>query len=187
MDERGIGWIGAGSSPSITHIDSGSKTIVTADGEKIKYDLLILIPPHKPPKPVADSEISDPSTGWAKPYPPTMRTKYDDVYAVGDVAAPTLRLGMAGVILHSYIQYPIASIVSDIKGSYISRDFRVFGSCVMDVGGFGMAAACDFTKLVLGEAEYPDCLFLPPTSFSRVFKEMFEKQYFSWLLSYVPR
>jgi hypothetical protein len=57
---------------------------------------------------------------------------------------------------------------------------------VMDVGGFGMAAACDFTKLVLGQAQYPDCLFLPPTSFSRVFKEMFEKQYFAWLLGYVP-
>jgi hypothetical protein len=57
---------------------------------------------------------------------------------------------------------------------------------VMDVGGFGMAVACDFTKLVLGQAQYPDCLFLPPTSFSRVFKEMFEKQYFAWLLGYVP-
>lgn len=186
MGERNIEWFGVGESPSIEAIDRDSRVISTSDGERIKYDLLILIPPHKPPKPVADSDISDPSTGWAKPYPPSMRTKYDDVYAVGDVAAPSLRLGMAGVILHSYMKYPVASIVSDIKGSYISQDFRVFGSCVMDVGGFGMAAACDFTKLVLGKAEYPDCLFLPPTSFSRIFKEMFEKQYFSWLLSYVP-
>jgi len=187
MAERKIGWVGVGKNPAIESIDRNSKTIVASNGEKIKYDMLILIPPHKPPKAVAESEISDPSTGWAKPQPPTMRTKYDDVYAVGDVAAPSLKLGMAGVILHSYIKYPLASIISDIKGSYISKDFRVFGSCVLDVGGFGMAAACDFTDLVLGKAAYPNCMFLPPTSFSRVFKEMFEKQYFSWLLSYVPR
>ncbi len=186
MAERRIGWVGVGENPAVESVDPVGKVLTTTSGEKIRYDALILIPPHTPPEAVARSDIADPQTGWARPIPPTMRTKYDDVYAIGDVAAPSLKLGMAGVILHSYIKYPVASIVSEIKGVYISSDFKVFGSCVMDVGGFGMAAACDFTKLVLGEARYPDCLFLPPTSFSRVFKEMFEKLYFSWLLGYIP-
>jgi sulfide:quinone oxidoreductase len=186
MAERKVGWVGVGKNPAVEEVDPGNKVLVTTSGERIRYDALILIPPHMPPEAVAKSDIADPQTGWAKPTPPTMRTKYDDVYAVGDVAAPSLRLGMAGVILHSYLKYPLASIISEIKGVYVSSEFRVFGSCVMDVGGFGMAAACDFTKLVLGQAQYPDCLFLPPTSFSRVFKEMFEKQYFAWLLGYEP-
>jgi len=186
MEERKISWVGVGKNPAVEEVNHSSSVLVTTSGEKISYDALILIPPHRPPEAIARSDISDPQTGWAKPYPPSMRTKYDDIYAVGDIAAPSLRIGMAGVILHSYIKYPIASIISDIKGTYVSSDFRVFGSCVMDVGGFGMAAACDFTKLVYGEAQYPECVFLPPTGFSRVFKEMFEKQYFSWLLGYVP-
>jgi len=186
MQERRVGWIGVGKNPAIEAIDRENRVLITSSGEKVGYDLLILIPPHRSPEAVAKSDIADSQTGWAKPSPPSMRTKYDDVYAIGDVAAPSLRLGMAGVILHSYLKYVISSIVADIKGSYIVGDFRVFGSCVMDVGGFGMAAACDFTKLVLGSAQYPECMFLPPTSVSRVFKEMFEKQYFSWLLGYVP-
>jgi len=187
MSERKINWIGVGKNPAIAEVDSSNKVLITATGEKIQYDALIMIPPHLPPKPVAESDISDPNTGWAKVTPPTMKTKYDDVYAIGDVVAPSLKLGMAGVLVHSYFKYTLASIISDIKGVYLSNDFRVFGTCVMDVGGFGMAAACDFTKVVLGEAQYPDCIFLPPTSFSRVFKEMFEKQYFSWLLGYIPK
>jgi sulfide:quinone oxidoreductase len=116
-----------------------------------------------------------------------MRTRYDDVYAVGDVVAPSLGIGMAGVILHSYLKYVVASLVSDIKGAYIGDDFRITGSCLLDVGGFGMAAACDFTGMVLKRAQYPDCTFLPPNHPTRIFKEFFEKEYFSWLLGHVPR
>jgi len=184
MQERKIEWIGVGKNPAVDHVESNY--IVTLNNEKINFDALILIPPHLPPKAVAESPIADPATGWAKPYPPTMRTSHDDVYAVGDVVAPSLGIGMAGVILHSYIGYPIASIISDIKGTYITKDFRVTGSCVLDVGGFAMAAQCDFTKVVLKQAIYPDCMFLPPSSIARIFKEFFEKQYFSWLLGYVP-
>ncbi len=186
MQLRKVNWIGVGNNPAVDRIDSETKNLITTKGEKIKYDILITIPPHLAPKAVAESEIADASTGWAKVNPPTMKTKYDDVYAVGDVVAPTLNLGMAGVIAHSYLKYVVASIISDIKGTYITSDFKVVGTCVMDVGGFGMAAACDFTNVVLKKAQYPDCMFLPPTSFARTFKEVFEKQYFSWLLGYVP-
>ncbi len=186
MQERKIEWIGLGKNPAVDYIDQDKKELVLTDGERVKYDLLILIPPHKPPKAVAESDIADPQTGWARATPPTFRTKYDDVYAIGDVAAPPLRLGMAGVILHSYLKYVVNSIVSDIKGTYIGSDFRIFASCALDVGGFGMAAACDFTKIPTGQAPYPDCMFLPPSSTVRIFKEFFEKEYFAWLLKYVP-
>lgn len=186
MDQRKVEWIGVGKNPAIENVDASAKRITTTGGESVNFDALILIPPHAPPKAVSESPIADPNTGWARPYPPTMRTKYDEVYAVGDVAAPSLKIGMAGVILHSYIGYTTASIIADIKGAYISKDFRVSGSCALDVGGFGMAAMCDFTNMVLGRASYPDCVFLPPSGVARMLKELFEKQYFSWLLGHVP-
>lgn len=186
MEQRRIEWIGVGKNPAIESVDASAKRLTTTGGESVSFDALVLVPPHAPPKAISESPIADPSTGWARPHPPAMRTKYDDVYAVGDVAAPSLRLGMAGVILHSYIGYVTASIIADVKGAYISKDFRASGSCVLDVGGFGMAAMCDFTNMVLGRASYPDCVFLPPTGVARMFKEFFEKQYFSWLLGHVP-
>ena len=42
------------------------------------------------------------------------------------------------------------------------------------------------TKMPTGQAPYPDCMFLPPSSTVRIFKEFFEKEYFAWLLKYVP-
>ncbi|WP_069806945.1 NAD(P)/FAD-dependent oxidoreductase [Vulcanisaeta thermophila] len=186
MAERKIEWMGLGRNPAVDYVDPEKKELVTTTGERVKYDLLILIPPHRPPKAVAESDIANPQTGWAVATPPTFRTKYDDVYAIGDVVAPSVGLGMAGVIAHSYLKYVVASIVSDIKGTYIGSDFRIFASCALDVGGFGMAAACDFTKLALKQAPLPDCTFLPPSSTVRVFKEFFEKEYFAWLLKYVP-
>ena len=187
MAERRINWVGVGKEVAVEEVDPSKKILVTTTGEKINFDALILVPPHKPPEAVAKSDIADPATGWAKATPPSMRTKYDDVYAIGDVVAPTLGVGMAGVILHAYVKYTIEKIVSDIKGVYLGSDFRVFTSCVLDTGTFGMAAACDFTKSITGEAKYPECVFLPPTSISRVFKEWFEITYFTWLLGYAPR
>ena len=187
MSERRINWVGVGREQAVEEIDQSKKILVTTKGDKISYDLLILVPPHTPPEAVAKSDIADPKTGWAQARIPTFRTKYDDVYAIGDIVAPSIGLGMAGVIMHSYLKYVTEAIVSDIKGVYIGSDFRIFASCVLDVGGFGMAAACDFTKCVLRESQYPDCIFLPPTGISRVFKEWFEKLYFTWLLGYYPR
>ncbi|MCY0859998.1 MAG: FAD/NAD(P)-binding oxidoreductase [Sulfolobaceae archaeon] len=186
MQQRNVNWMGLNKDVAIDYVDTQNKILYTTTGEKVPYDVLITVPPHLPPKPVAESDIAD-QKGWAAVNPPTMRTvKYDDVYAIGDVVAPHLGIGMAGVIAHSYVKYVVNAISSDIKGTYKSSDFRVYATCAFDAGGIGMTGACDFTPQILKTAPLPDCVILPPSSTITIFKEYFEKQYFSWLLGYVP-
>jgi hypothetical protein len=109
------------------------------------------------------------------------------VYVIGDVAAPNVPVGMAGTILHSYSPWVVNNIAADLAGVTLGNPpFRVVGTCALDVGGFGMAAACDFTPFVKKQKPYPDCTSLPPSPAARIFKEMFEKIYFNWLLGVVP-
>ncbi len=187
LEEMGIEHIGVGGSPAITSIEDN--VLEAATGERIKFDAAFIVPPHRAPKPVAESELV--KNGWAAARNPAhgdfRSEKYDDVYVVGDVVAPNVPLGMAGTILHSYSPYVVSNIVADVKGVSIGQPtFRVFGTCALDVGGFGMAAACDFTPFVQKKKPYPDCFFLPPAKPVRIFKEFFEKMYFAWLLGEVP-
>lgn len=187
LAENGIEYIGLGQQKAVNSFGNG--VLETTAGEKVKYDLLFVVPPHKAPDPVANSDLA--KNGWAAPRNPPSgdfrSAKFDDVYVVGDVAAPNVPVGMAGTILHSYAPWVVSNIVADVNGVSLGKPpFRIVGVCALDTGAFGMAAACDFTKFVKKEKPYPDCWFLPPSSPSRLFKELFEKMYFNWLLQWTP-
>ena len=187
LREMGIEYIGVGQQAAVKAL--GQNELETTSGERVKFDAALIVPPHRAPGPVANSDLA--KNGWAAPRVPAngdfRSEKYDDVYVIGDVAAPNVPVGMAGTILHSYMPWVVSNIVADLAGVSMGRPpFRVVGTCAMDVGGFGMAAACDFTPFVKKAKPYPDCMFLPPSQAARMFKEMFEKMYFNWLLGVVP-
>ncbi len=187
LQQLGIEYIGVGQATAIESI--GSKELVTTVGERVKFDLALVVPKHKAPDPVVDGGLA--KNGWGAVRNPAngdfRHEGYDDIYLIGDVAAPNVPVGMAGTILHSYVPWVVSNIASDVAGISIGRSpFRVVGTCTLDVGAYGMAAACDFTPFVKKQKPYPDCMFLPPSPTTRLFKEMFEKIYFSWLLGVVP-
>ncbi|ABO08873.1 NAD(P)/FAD-dependent oxidoreductase [Pyrobaculum calidifontis] len=187
LQQLGIEYVGVGQSTAIKSL--GKSELETTTGEKFKFDAAFIVPPHKAPDPVLNSDLA--KNGWAAPRNPAngdfRSAKYDDVYVIGDVAAPNVPVGMAGTILHSYMPWVISNIAADLFGVYLGKPpFRIVGTCALDVGAFGMAAACDFTPFVKKQKPYPDCMFLPPAPATRLFKEMFEKVYFNWLLGVVP-
>jgi sulfide:quinone oxidoreductase len=187
LQQLGIEYVGVGQTQAIKSI--GKNELELTNGERVKFDAAFIVPPHKAPDPVLNSDLA--KNGWAAPRNPAngdfRSEKYDDVYVVGDVAAPNVPVGMAGTILHSYSPWVVNNIVADLAGVSLGNPpFRVVGTCALDVGGFGMAAACDFTPFVKKQKPYPDCIFLPPAPAARIFKEMFEKIYFNWLLGVVP-
>ena len=53
---------------------------------ELPYDLLIVVPPHKCPSAVVEAGLTD-SSGWVPVSPQTLATRFENVYAIGDVTA----------------------------------------------------------------------------------------------------
>ncbi|TMI52418.1 NAD(P)/FAD-dependent oxidoreductase [Candidatus Bathyarchaeota archaeon] len=60
--------------------------IVFEEKTELPYDLLIIVPPHKCPSAVVDAGLTD-SSGWVPVSPQTLATRFENVYAIGDVTA----------------------------------------------------------------------------------------------------
>lgn len=56
------------------------------DGTELRTDLSVIVPPHHPPEVVTESALTD-SSGWIPVNPQNLATKYEDVYAIGDVTS----------------------------------------------------------------------------------------------------
>ncbi len=126
----------------LSAIDGGSKSIVFENGARENYDLLIAIPPHTSPKVVRESGLADPSSGWVPVEPGTMQTRYDKVYAIGDVAAVKLPSGMmlpkAATFAFGQSEVVAHNIASSMLGLE-TRRWDGFGECFIETGS-GKAA-----------------------------------------------
>ena len=177
MEQFGISYIGEAKFQGFA---SGKRAVETSKGE-LEYDMAVVIPPHEPAKPVKESDLADPANGYMKVKPKSLQSvKYDDVYGIGDVVAPNLGLGMAGVFAHFQAEHVVSRIIDDALGVYMGEHYNMSGVCVMDLGYLGAAVYCDFTRRVL-YGEEPDCRMLGGARAFRVFKEAFEKQWFASL------
>jgi len=135
-----LGAKGIGFHPQVkpTQIDNEKKEITFNTGDTVQYDLLIGVPPHKSPDVVRESGLAE-KAGWIPVDPGKLKTKYDNVYAVGDTTIIKLPGGLAlpkaGVFAHGQAEIVAENIASQIKGKESSRDFDGKGSCFIETGG----------------------------------------------------
>jgi sulfide:quinone oxidoreductase len=124
------------SSIKLASVDSKMGEI-TFDGEKnMNFDLLFAVPPHKAPNVVRESGLTDDS-GWVSVDRRILRTKYDDVFALGDVSKIMLAMGkrlpLAGVFAHGQAEIVAHNIAADIIGTG-DREFDGWGECFLEIG-----------------------------------------------------
>lgn len=180
LSEFKIEYIG---STKFESIDSELKTIRTSRAE-LKYDLAIIVPPHQPPPPVAESDLAG-IDGYMDVKLPSMKsTKYDDVFGIGDVVAPRIGLGMAGVFAHFQGEHVASQILDEVRGVFMGEHYNMSGVCVMDLGYMGAAVYCDFAPKLIGGKQWPDCRMIGGARAFRVVKVAFEKQWFANLFGY---
>jgi len=102
------------------------------------YDLLIGIPPHRCPDPVAGSQLTGPS-GWVMVDPPTLETAFPGVYALGDLVEIPLadgkRLPQAGVFAERQGSVVAQRIASRLAGREPEAVFDGRGHCFLETGG----------------------------------------------------
>ena len=82
-------------------------------GYKLSYDLLFMIPPHRPAQVLIDSSLADTEAGIRVDYD-SLATKWDNVYAIGDCA--DLPASKAGVVAHQQADVVAHNLTVEITG-----------------------------------------------------------------------
>ena len=97
----------------VKSIDSEKKTVTGLYGYNLSYDLLFMVPPHRPAQALLDSGLADTETGVRVDYD-TLATKWDNVYAIGDCA--DMPASKAGVVAHQEGDVVAHNLTVEITG-----------------------------------------------------------------------
>jgi sulfide:quinone oxidoreductase len=111
--------------------------VVTADGVRLPYDLLLGVPPHRAPEVVVAAGLTGPS-GWVGVDARTLQTRFEGVYAIGDVTAIPIANGMAlpkaGVFAHAEGEVVAARVADMLAGREPTAEFTGEGTCFLETG-----------------------------------------------------
>jgi sulfide:quinone oxidoreductase len=111
--------------------------VVFASGKR-PYDLLLGVPPHRPPALVKESGLVDDS-GWVPVDPRTLETRFPGVYAIGDVVQISMADGKplpkAGVFAEAMGEVVADRIAAAFAGREPEARFMGEGGCYLEVGG----------------------------------------------------
>ena len=122
----------------LDHLDAAGRTLVFKNGRQESFDFLAGVPPHRPPSVVKESPLAN-EAGWLPVDRHTLATRFENVYAIGDVTTITLANGKplpkAGVFAHAEGEAVAARIVAEIGGSAPRAEFDGVGYCWIEAGG----------------------------------------------------
>ena len=162
----------------LTAVDGGRRELTFEDGNKVEYDFLVTIPPHRCPQVVKAAGLVG-EMGWVSINPRTMATAFERVYALGDVTMIRLANGKplpkAGVFAHGQAEAVARTIVADLSHAGQPAEFTGEGYCIVETGdGRAAVGAGNF----YAEPD-PAVVLKSPSWFSHLVKVVFEK-YWLW-------
>ncbi|MBI5554317.1 MAG: NAD(P)/FAD-dependent oxidoreductase [Elusimicrobia bacterium] len=116
----------------------GSLREIRFEAERVEsFDLLLVVPPHQPSPLVNQAGLAG-ETGWVPVDPKTLKTKYEKIYALGDITAIKLPNGKmlpkAGVFAHYQAEVIAYNIAHEINDSPMRKEFNGRGSCFLELG-----------------------------------------------------
>ncbi len=166
FEKKGVNWH---TFANVEEVDPNKKEVITMEGDTFKYDLLILVPPHKGVDINYNDGLVD-DEGWVitDKYKLTVKD-YDDVYSVGD--ATNLPTSKAGSVAEFEAHVVADRIKEDIK--YGSADSTYDGKTLCIVASaIGKAGIIRFDY----ENEPKP---LKESRFNWILKKMYRRYYFS--------
>src|SRR5690349_8639922 len=105
--------------------------------ERRPFDLLLGVPPHRPPAVVRESGLVG-NSGWVAVNPRTLETQFPGVYAIGDVVQIGLANGKplpkAGVFAEAMGETVADRIAATFAGQEPEATFKGEGGCYLEVG-----------------------------------------------------
>lgn len=122
-------------------VDNDRSELVSYDGRRVGFDLLVTIPPNRGVEVVAASGLADDS-GFVEVDKHTLQSVHDpDIWAAGDATdAPTSK---AGSVAHFEMDTLVPNIVAHIAGRPLPESFDGHANCFIE-SGRGEAMLLDF-------------------------------------------
>jgi sulfide:quinone oxidoreductase len=143
--ERGISWHPGA---LVRSLDPDRHVATLADGAELPFDLFLGVPAHRAPRVVLDSGLAE--DGWIPVDSLTLRTSYDDVYAVGDVTS--VGTPKAGVYAEGQAAVVAAQLIARARGGSDPTTYDGRGTCYLEFGA-GRVGKVEVTFLT-GEAPH---------------------------------
>jgi len=141
LEQRGVGFH---PEQTVEQIDPGARELVLAGGERVPYDLLLGVPPHRAPALLRESPLAGP-TGFVPVDPASLATQVDGVYAIGDATSIPLAGGKflpkAGVFATKQADVVAARIAAELRGDTAVGGFDGSGACFLELGDGAAAYA----------------------------------------------
>jgi sulfide:quinone oxidoreductase len=97
----------------VKSIDPEKRTVKGLYSYELSYDLLFMIPPHRPAKVLMDTGLAETETGVRVDYD-TLAAKWTNVYAIGDCA--DMPASKAGVVAHQEADVVAHNLIAEITG-----------------------------------------------------------------------
>lgn len=135
--ERGIGWHPG---QLVRSVDPERHVVALGDGGEMPFDLLLAAPKHHAPPVVVDSGLTE--DGWIPVDRRTLRTRFEGVFAVGDVTS--VGTPKAGVFSEGQAAVVATQIIEQLRGGAATAEYGGQGICLMEFGG-GQVAKVDVT------------------------------------------
>ncbi len=114
----------------VSSLDGERGVVVLDDGSEMPYDLFIGVPKHRAPDVVIASGMAE--DGYVPVEPRTLRTRFDGVYAIGDVAQ--IGVPKAGVFAEGAAKIVADQLIAQARDRDFTAAYEGRGSCYIEFG-----------------------------------------------------
>lgn len=129
MDERGIQLV---TFFNVESVDPAAGAVMSLEGEKFEFDLMIIVPPHRGQAFVETSGLGDPG-GWIPTDRHTLQVKgHPDIFAIGD--ATDLPISKSGSTAHFEAPVVASRIASLVDGTAPKESYGGKVMCFLETG-----------------------------------------------------
>src|SRR5439155_4184964 len=115
----------------VVELDTHSKEARLESGGTVPYDLFVGIPVHRVPAVVESSGLA--VDGWVPVDHTNLATRFQDVYALGDVAG--MPVAKSGVFAEAAARVVADDIAARLQGSVLQQPYEGAGNCFIEFGG----------------------------------------------------
>jgi sulfide:quinone oxidoreductase len=117
----------------VTGIDQATRTAHLAGGDTLAYDLFIGIPVHRAPAALADTGLV--VDNWVPVDQSNLRTRFEGVYALGDVCSGPRTVPKAGIFAEAAARVVADDIAAAVTGAAPPAPYEGMGVCYAEFGG----------------------------------------------------